>query len=51
MAAIDIETIRKDFPVTKRMLYLDSAHQTPMASCVRNALAEFLSEANYMAWV
>lgn len=49
MAAIDIESIRRDFPVIRRMLYLDSAHQTPMASCVRDALAEFLSEGNEMA--
>jgi selenocysteine lyase/cysteine desulfurase len=45
----DIESIRGEFPVTTRMLYLDSAHQTPMPTCVRNALAEFLSEGNEMA--
>jgi selenocysteine lyase/cysteine desulfurase len=45
MVAVNaLERIRQQFPVTKRMLYLDSAHQTPMASCVREALAEFLAE-------
>src|SRR5262245_37406998 len=48
-AVIDVESIRREFPVTKRMLYLDSAHQTPMATCVRQALAEFLAEGNEMA--
>ncbi|HEY4258721.1 MAG TPA: aminotransferase class V-fold PLP-dependent enzyme, partial [Schlesneria sp.] len=31
------------------MLYLNSANQAPMPSCVRNALAEFLNEGNEMA--
>lgn len=48
-AVIDAQSIRQEFPVTKRMLYLDSAHQTPMATCVRNALSEFLAEGNEMA--
>jgi selenocysteine lyase/cysteine desulfurase len=48
-AVIDTDSVRQEFPVTKRMLYLDSAHQTPMANCVRNALAEFLAEGNEMA--
>lgn len=47
--AIDTQSIRQEFPVTKRMLYLDSAHQTPMANCVRSALSEFLAEGNEMA--
>jgi len=50
MVAVNaLDTIRQQFPVTKRMLYLDSAHQTPMASCVREALAEFLAEGHEMA--
>jgi len=50
MVAVNaLERIRQQFPVTKRMLYLDSAHQTPMASCVREALAEFLAEGHEMA--
>jgi selenocysteine lyase/cysteine desulfurase len=48
-AVIDTQSIRQEFPVTKRMLYLDSAHQTPMANCVRSALSEFLAEGNEMA--
>jgi selenocysteine lyase/cysteine desulfurase len=48
-ASIDADFIRQEFPVTKRMLYLDSAHQTPMPNCVRSALNEFLAEGNEMA--
>ncbi|MDN8618449.1 aminotransferase class V-fold PLP-dependent enzyme [Variovorax ginsengisoli] len=48
-ASLDINTVRQEFPVTKRMLYLDSAHQTPMPNCVRSALSEFLVEGNEMA--
>ncbi|WP_197326413.1 aminotransferase class V-fold PLP-dependent enzyme [Ralstonia solanacearum] len=40
----DLSEVRKEFPVTKRMLYLDSAHQTPLSNCVRAALNEFYSE-------
>ncbi|WMY10976.1 aminotransferase class V-fold PLP-dependent enzyme [Paraburkholderia phenoliruptrix] len=36
--------IRDQFPVTKRMLYLDSAHQTPLSLHVRDALTAFISE-------
>lgn len=39
-----LASIREQFPVTKRQLYLDSAHQTPLCSSVRNALLSFLSE-------
>jgi selenocysteine lyase/cysteine desulfurase len=46
---LEINSVRQEFPVTKRMLYLDSAHQTPMATCVRQALSEFLAEGNEMA--
>jgi selenocysteine lyase/cysteine desulfurase len=45
----DVEAIRREFPVVERMVYLDSAHQTPMANCVRAALSEFLVEGNEMA--
>lgn len=48
-ASIDTISVRQEFPVTKRMLYLDSAHQTPMPNCVRIALSEFLAEGNEMA--
>jgi selenocysteine lyase/cysteine desulfurase len=36
--------VRRDFPVTGRMLYLDSAHQTPLSSSVRAALTSFYDE-------
>jgi cysteine desulfurase / selenocysteine lyase len=42
-------TVRGQFPVMKRLLYLDSAHQTPLATSVRIALDEFLSEGHEMA--
>lgn len=45
---LDTNGVRREFPVTKRMLYLDSAHQTPMPNCVRSALSEFLAEGNEM---
>ena len=48
-ASMDADFIRQEFPATKRMLYLDSAHQTPMPNCVRSALNEFLAEGNEMA--
>lgn len=40
----DVEAIRREFPVTERMLYLDSAHQTPLATSVREALVRFYDE-------
>lgn len=45
----DVEAIRRQFPVTERMLYLDSAHQTPLATSVRNALIEFYRESSETA--
>ena len=42
--SFDIAAVRNEFPVTKRMLYLDSAHQTPLASSVRTALIDFYNE-------
>jgi selenocysteine lyase/cysteine desulfurase len=39
---------RSQFPVTKRLLYLDSAHQTPLSTNVRAAIEEFLSEGQEM---
>jgi len=41
---ITVAASRAEFPVTKRMLYLDAAHQAPLASSVRNALIRFLDE-------
>ncbi len=40
----DVNAVRGLFPVTTRMLYLDSAHQTPLATPVRDALLEFYRE-------
>ena len=45
----DVTAVRAEFPVTKRMLYLDSAHQTPLATSVRAALQDFLAEGNETA--
>lgn len=45
----DVAAIRAEFPVTRRMLYLDSAHQTPLATSVRAALQDFLAESNETA--
>jgi len=47
--SFDLAAVRREFPVTKRMLYLDSAHQTPLATSVRDALAEFLGEGHETA--
>lgn len=46
---IDLDSIRQEFPVTKKMLYLDSAHQTPLATSIRDAIAAFLSESHETA--
>ena len=45
----DLNAVRKEFPVTTRMLYLDSAHQTPLALSVRDAVLTFYNEALEMA--
>lgn len=47
--AFDVAALRSEFPVTKRMLYLDSAHQTPLAASVRAALNDFYSEGHETA--
>ncbi|MDR5832365.1 aminotransferase class V-fold PLP-dependent enzyme [Caballeronia sp. LP006] len=39
-----LASIRDLFPVTKRQLYLDSSHQTPLSGPVRDALVSFLTE-------
>ena len=44
-----LTAVRADFPVTERWLYLDSAHQTPLASSIRAALEAFYVEGNEMA--
>ena len=40
----DVAAARREFPVVQRMLYLDAAHQTPLASSVRAALDRFYDE-------
>jgi selenocysteine lyase/cysteine desulfurase len=40
----DVAAVRRQFPVTERLLYLDSAHQTPLATSVREALLGFYRE-------
>ncbi len=49
MTAYDVEGIRREFPVTGNMLYLDSAFQTPLAKSVRERLMTFYDEAHYNA--
>lgn len=49
ISPLDIAALRSEFPVTKRMLYLDSAHQTPLATSVRAALHDFYSEGHETA--
>src|SRR5262245_37814545 len=44
-----LAAVRDQFPVTKRQLYLDSAHQTPLSLSVREALSSFLNEGYEMA--
>ena len=43
-ATFDPANVRGEFPVVQRMLYLDSAHQTPLATSVRAALESFYDE-------
>lgn len=45
----DVAAVRREFPVTQRMLYLDAAHQTPLATSVREALMEFYDEGHQFA--
>lgn len=44
MAVFDIAAVRREFPVVQRMLYLDAAHQTPLATSVHAALESFYRE-------
>ncbi len=45
----DVSAVRTEFPVTKRMFYLDSAHQTPLAGSIRSALNDFYAEGHESA--
>lgn len=49
IATEKLASVREQFPVTKRQLYLDSAHQTPLSLPVRDALYSFLTEGYEMA--
>ena len=42
--SFDLAAVRREFPVVRRMLYLDAAHQTPLAASVRAALESFYDE-------
>lgn len=42
----DVSAVRREFPVTERLLYLDAAHQAPLASSIRDALIGFLDESH-----
>lgn len=44
-----LAAVREQFPVTRHQLYFDSAHQTPLAQSVRDALTSFLAEGFEMA--
>jgi selenocysteine lyase/cysteine desulfurase len=48
-SGFDVAAVRREFPVVQRMLYLDSAHQTPLASSVRAALESFYTEGHEFA--
>ncbi|VVD61516.1 aminotransferase class V-fold PLP-dependent enzyme [Pandoraea cepalis] len=41
---ISLSSIRDLFPVTKHLIYLDAAHQTPLSTPVRRAIEGFLDE-------
>jgi len=43
-ASFDIAEIRRQFPITERILYFDSAHQAPLSLSVRAALERFYAE-------
>ena len=45
----DVEAVRGEFPAADRLLYLDSAHQTPLATSVKRALSSFYDEGHEMA--
>ncbi|MFT4065050.1 aminotransferase class V-fold PLP-dependent enzyme [Paraburkholderia sp.] len=44
MTLLDNAVIRADFPVAGKMLYLDSAHQTPLGVTAKRAIEDFLAE-------
>jgi selenocysteine lyase/cysteine desulfurase len=45
----DVEALRAEFPAAQRMLYLDIAHQAPLATGIRAALHRFYDEGHASA--
>lgn len=45
----DVAAVRREFPVTQRCLYFDSAHQAPLAGSVCAAFHDFLDEGHQTA--
>ncbi|MBR0646744.1 aminotransferase class V-fold PLP-dependent enzyme [Plastoroseomonas hellenica] len=45
----DLEALRAEFPAAQRMLYLDTAHQAPLATSIRAALHRFYDEGHVSA--
>ena len=48
-ANFDIAEIRREFPITERLLYFDSAHQAPLSISVKAALEKFYAEGLHAA--
>lgn len=46
MIASDTLNVRDEFPVMRQWLYLDSAHQAPLANCVRRAIESWLQDSS-----
>lgn len=44
-----LEGVREMFPITQELVYLDSAHQTPLPSLVRRELDRFFDDAEWRA--
>jgi cysteine desulfurase / selenocysteine lyase len=44
LGVVELAALREEFPVTRRLLYLDSAHQSPLSRTVRAALDAFHDE-------
>jgi cysteine desulfurase / selenocysteine lyase len=42
--SFDFSDIRREFPITERMLYFDTAHQAPLAVSIKRALDAYFNE-------
>ncbi len=49
MSEADPLGVRNEFPVTRRLLYLDAAHQAPLADSVRRGIVTYLEESSASA--